>query len=81
MKDNKKLAKVIAYLLETHEDSRGYMDSFYEDCQNGEIEDLDWLASDDEMSDAETLSDGAEMNESAEPTRDLGSLPFPAVAS
>ena len=51
MKDNKKLAKVIAYLLETHEDSRGYMDSFYEDCQNGEIEDLDWLASDNEMSD------------------------------
>jgi len=51
MKDNKKLAKVIAYLLETHEDSREYMDSFYEDCQNGEIEDLDWLASDNEMSD------------------------------
>ena len=51
MKDNKKLAKVIAYLLETYEDSRGYMDGFYKQCQDGEIDDLDWLASDDEMSD------------------------------
>ena len=51
MRDNKKLAKVIAYLLETYEDSRGYMDEFYEQCQNDEVEGLDWLASDDEMSD------------------------------
>ena len=51
MRDNKKLAKVIAYLLETYEDSRGYMDSFYEDCQNGEIDDFDWLATANEMSD------------------------------
>ena len=51
MKDNKKLAKTIAYLLETYKDSREYMDGFYDDCKHGEVEDLEWLVSDDEMSD------------------------------
>tara|TARA_R110000824_G_scaffold391657_1_gene589582 strand:+ start:25 stop:276 length:252 start_codon:yes stop_codon:yes gene_type:complete len=51
MKDNKKIAKVIAHLLEVHEDSRGYMDEFYKDCKNGEIEDIDWLVDDDSMDD------------------------------
>ena len=51
MKDNKKLAKTIAYLLETYEDSRGYMDEFYENCKNGEIEDLEWVKDDVDFSD------------------------------
>ena len=51
MKDNKKLAKTIAYLLETYEDSRGYMDEFYEECKNGEIEDLEWVKDDVDFSD------------------------------
>ena len=51
MNDKEKLRVIKHSLEETYKDSRGYMDSFYEDCQNGEIEDLDWLASDDEMSD------------------------------
>ena len=51
MKDNKKLAKTIAYLLETYEDSRGYMDEFYEDCKNNEIDELDWIIDDDSMDD------------------------------
>ena len=45
MKD-KKLAKVIAYLLETHEDSRHYMNSFYKCCKNGEFDDLEWVEDD-----------------------------------
>ena len=51
MKDNKKLAKTIAYLLETYKDSREYMDEFYEECKNGEIEDIDWLIDDNSMDD------------------------------
>ncbi len=50
MKDNKKLAKVIAYLLETHEDSREYMDDFYEQCKDGVIIDLDWVKDDGDFS-------------------------------
>ena len=34
MADNKKLAKLIGYLMETHEYSREYMDSFYKNCKN-----------------------------------------------
>ena len=51
MTDNKKLAKLIAYLLETHEYSREYMDSFYKNCKNGEIDDLEWLTYDEAMND------------------------------
>jgi len=51
MADNKKLAKLIGYLMETHEDSREYMDDFYKNCKNGEIDDLEWLKSDEEMDD------------------------------
>ena len=50
MKDNKKLAKVIGYLLETHEDSREYMDDFYEQCKDGVIIDLDWVKDDKDFS-------------------------------
>ena len=50
MKDNKKLAKTIAYLLETHEDSREYMDDFYKQCQDGGICDLDWVKDDKDFS-------------------------------
>ena len=51
MTDNKKLAKLIAYLLETHEYSREYMDNFYKNCKNGEIDDLEWLTYDEAMND------------------------------
>jgi len=51
MNDKEKLKVIKHYLEETYKDSREYMDSFYDDCQNGEIEDLDWLASDREMDD------------------------------
>ena len=51
MKDNKKIAKVIAHLLEVHEDSREYLDSFYEECKNGEIDELDFIKDDEDMSD------------------------------
>ena len=50
MADNKKLAKVIGYLLETHEDSRHYMNSFYKCCKNGEIDDLEWVEDDKDFS-------------------------------
>ena len=51
MADNKKLAKLIGYLMETHEESREYMNEFYEDCKNGEIDELDWIIDDDGMDD------------------------------
>ena len=41
-----KVAKVIGYLLETHEESRHYMDNFYKCCKNGEIDDLEWIKDD-----------------------------------
>ena len=51
MNDKEKLKVIKHYLEETNIDSRRYLDEFYEDCQNGEIDDLDWLASDNEMDD------------------------------
>ena len=51
MNDKEKLKVIKHYLEETYKDSRGYMDEFYEQCQDGEIEDLDWLASDNQMDD------------------------------
>ena len=51
MNDKEKLRVIKHSLEETHKDSREYMDEFYEDCQNGEIDDLDWLASDNQMDD------------------------------
>ena len=45
------------YLEETYIDSREYLDEFYEDCQNGKIDDLDWLASDGEMDDFVSTSE------------------------
>ena len=52
-----KLKVIKHYLEETYKDSRKYLDSFYEDCQNGEIDDLDWLASDSEMDDFVSTSE------------------------
>ena len=50
--NNKEKLKVIKhYLEETYKDSRERMNEFYEDCQNGEIDDLDWLTSDNQMDD------------------------------
>ena len=51
MADNKKLAKVIAHLLEVHEESRHYMNSFYKCCKNKEIDDLEWIENDKEFDD------------------------------
>ena len=51
MNDKEKLKVIKHYLEETYNDSRGYMDEFYEQCQDGEIDDLDWLASDNQMDD------------------------------
>ena len=50
--NNKDKLRVIKHSLEeTYKDSREYMDGFYDDCKYGEVEDLEWLVSDDEMSD------------------------------
>ena len=51
MTDKEKLKVIKHYLEETYKDSREYMDEFYEQCQDGEIDDLDWLASDNQMDD------------------------------
>ena len=51
MTDNKKLAKVIAHLLEIHEESRHYMDGFYKCCKNGEFDDLEWVEDDKNFDD------------------------------
>ena len=51
MNDKEKLRVLRHYLAETFNDSREYMDEFYEDCKNGEIEDIDWLVDDDSMDD------------------------------
>ena len=51
MNDKEKLRVIKHYLEETYEDAREYMNEFYEQCQNGEIDDLDWLASDNQMDD------------------------------
>ena len=51
MNDKEKLKVIKHYLEETYKDSREYMDEFYEDCKNGEVEDLEWLESDNEMDD------------------------------
>ena len=46
MNDKEILIVINHFLEETYIDSREYMDEFYEQCQDGEIDDLDWLASD-----------------------------------
>tara|TARA_R100001594_G_scaffold92815_1_gene127118 strand:- start:937 stop:1233 length:297 start_codon:yes stop_codon:yes gene_type:complete len=51
MNDKEKLKVLKHYLEETYKDSREYMDEFYENCQNGELDDLDWLVSDNQMDD------------------------------
>ena len=51
MNDKEKLRVIKHSLEETYKDSREYMDGFYDDCKHGEVEDLEWLVSDDEMSD------------------------------
>ena len=57
MNDKEKLRVIKHYLEETYKDSREYMDEFYEKCQDGEIDDLDWLASDGEMDDFVSTSE------------------------
>ena len=49
MNDKEKLKVLRHCLTETFNDSREYMDEFYEDCKNDEVEDLEWLRSDEEM--------------------------------
>ena len=49
MNDKEKLRVIRQNLVETYEDSREYMDDFYDDCQNGEVEELGWLDDDDQM--------------------------------
>ena len=51
MSDKEKLIVIKHYLEETYKDSREYMDEFYEACQNGELDDLNWLVSDNQMDD------------------------------
>ena len=51
MTDNKKIAKLMGFLLETHENSRHYMDDFYKNCQSGKIDDLEWIKSDNQFED------------------------------
>ena len=49
MNDKEKLRVIRHHLAETFNDSREYMDEFYEDCKKGEVEDLEWLQGDEEM--------------------------------
>jgi len=49
MKD--KLNKLKEHLTEHHTDSRKYLDDFYTKCKEGEVDDLEWIESDDEFSD------------------------------
>ena len=58
MTDNKKLAKTIGFLLETHENSRHYMNSFYKCCKNGEIDDLEGVKDEEDFSDFIDNQDG-----------------------
>jgi hypothetical protein len=49
MKD--KLKRLKEVLEEHHKDSRKYLDGFYKQCKNGEVDDLDWIETDNEFSD------------------------------
>ena len=51
MNDKEKLKVIKHYLEETYKDSREYMNEFYEQCQDGEIDDLEWIESDEEFDD------------------------------
>ena len=51
MNDKEKLRVLKHYLEETYKDSREYMDEFYEECKNGEIDEIDWLVDDNSMDD------------------------------
>jgi hypothetical protein len=51
MNDKEKLKVIKHYLEETYEYSREYLDVFYEDCKRGDIDDLDWIKDDNNMSD------------------------------
>ena len=47
-----KEVKELKELLERHnKDSRKYLDEFYKQCQNDEIEDMNWVESDNEFDD------------------------------
>ena len=50
MNDKEKLKVLRHYLTETFNDSREYMDDFYEQCKDGVIIDLDWVKDDGDFS-------------------------------
>tara|TARA_R100000664_G_C2748344_1_gene135811 strand:+ start:642 stop:956 length:315 start_codon:yes stop_codon:yes gene_type:complete len=49
--NKRKLEKVIRLLKSHVQDSRVYLDTFYTECKNDEIEDMDWVQSDREFHD------------------------------
>ena len=49
MNDKEKLKVLKHYLEETYEDSRKYLDEFYEQCINNEIEDIYPIKDDKDM--------------------------------
>tara|TARA_B100001250_G_C19672656_1_gene732187 strand:- start:410 stop:655 length:246 start_codon:yes stop_codon:yes gene_type:complete len=51
MNDKEKLKVIKHYLEETYRDSKDYMNEFYNNCKNDEIEDLEWLVGNEEMDD------------------------------
>ena len=51
MNDKEKLKVIKHYLEETYRDSKDYMNEFYNNCKNDEIEDLEWLLGNEEMDD------------------------------
>ena len=59
MNDKEKLKVIKHSLVETHEDSRGYMDDFYKQCEDGVICDLDWVKDDKDFS---NFIDNQELN-------------------
>ena len=51
MNDKEKLKVLKHYLEETHKDSREYLDEFYEQCTNDEIDDIFPIKDDSDMDD------------------------------
>ena len=51
MNDKEKLKVLKHYLEETYKDSREYLDEFYEQCVDGEIDDIFPIKDDDDMDD------------------------------
>ena len=51
MNEKEKLKVLKHYLEETHKDSREYLDEFYEQCTNDEIDDIFPIKDDGDMDD------------------------------